>query len=123
MNIISSYVHALDGRLRIKIPEVKNAPPKAREVEQHLKLSPGVDQVSANPVTGNVLILYNPRLIGQEEIILALKELGYLEEGRPQGPGAPGMTQDQGGFLTKVTTTVASTLMEVALSRLVAALI
>ncbi len=123
MNIISSYVHALDGRLRIKIPEVKNAPLKAREVEQHLALSPGVDQVSANPVTGNVLILYNPRLIGQEEIILALKELGYLEEGRTPGVGVSGPTQNPGSFLTKVTTTVASTLMEVALTRLVAALI
>ncbi|MCL6622756.1 MAG: hypothetical protein K6T55_11740 [Syntrophobacterales bacterium] len=123
MNIISSYVHALDGRLRIKIPEVKNAPLKAREVEQHLRLSPGVDEVSANPVTGNVLILYNPRLIGQEEIILALKELGYLEERVPQGSGVPGLTQGQSGFFGKVTTTVASSLLEVALTRLVAALI
>jgi hypothetical protein len=123
VNIISSYVHALDGRLRIKIPEVKNAPLKAREVEQHLRLSPGVDEVSANPVTGNVLILYNPRLIGQEEIILALKELGYLEERVPPGSGVPGLTQSQGGFFGKVTTTVASSLLEVALTRLVAALI
>ena len=123
MNIISSYVHALDGRLRIKIPEVKNAPLKAREVEQHLRLSPGVDEVSANPVTGNVLILYNPRLIGQEEIILALKELGYLEERTPQGPGTLGQTQVQGTFFSTVTNAVASSLLEVALTRLVAALI
>ncbi len=26
MNIVSSYIHALEGRLRIKIPEVKGAP-------------------------------------------------------------------------------------------------
>jgi len=123
VQIISSYVHALDGRLRIKIPEVKNAPLKAREVEHHLKLLPGVEQVSANPVTGNVLILYNPNLISQAEIVLALRELGYLQEQPSQGSKAAGSAQNQDHFLTKVTTTVASALMEAALSRLVAALI
>lgn len=123
VNIISSYVHALEGRLRIKIPEVKGAPLQAREVERHLLLSPGADEVSANPITGNVLILYNPRLIGQGEIILALKELGYLEESPRQRPGTAVPNTSEGGVLGKVTYTVASTLMEVALSRLVAGLI
>ncbi len=123
MKVVSSYIHALEGRLRIKIPEIKGVAPKAREVEQHLMLSPGVDEVSANPVTGNVLILYNPRLLGQEEIILALKELGYLEAPPSQGWGSPTGTADHGGLLGKVTTSVASVLMEVALARLVTALI
>ncbi len=122
MNVISSYVHALEGRLRIKIPEVKGAPLACREVERHLLLSVGVDEVSANPVTGNILILYNPRLIGQEEIILALKELGYLEEGTRRASEA-GDNKVSQVILEKMTTTVATTLMEMALTRLVAALI
>lgn len=118
MNVVSSYVHALDGRLRIKIPEVKGAPVQAREVESHLQLLTGMVEVSANTITGNVLILYNPRLLREDQIIFTLMELGYLEE-------APSRTQEKTGrgAVELVTSTVASTIMEVALSRLVAALI
>lgn len=121
MNVSSSYVHALEGRLRIKVPEVKGAPLKAREVERHVAQAPGVDEVCANPITGSVLILYNPRLIGQEECIFALQEIGCLEESTRQAGGAA--ASDSGGAIGKITTAVASTIMEVALTRLVTALI
>ncbi len=123
MNIISSYVHALEGRLRIKIPEVKGAPPKAREVERHLAACAGVEEVSASPITGSVLVHYNPRLIGQEEIIFAFQEIGYLVEGEPKAPQGSGGNTAQEGTLARVTQAVASTLMEIALSSLVAAII
>jgi hypothetical protein len=115
MKIVSSYVHALEGRLRIKIPEVKGAPYQAREVESHLQLLTGMEEVTANPLTGNVLILYDPTLLREDQIISTLQELGYLEEA-PLGSTGEGMV----GMLTS---TVASTLMEVALTRLVTALI
>ncbi len=123
MNIISSYVHALEGRLRIKIPEVKGAPLKAREIERHLASCAGVEEVSANPITGSVLVLYNPRLIGQEEIIFAFQEIGYLEGSTPRASGGTGGNITHEGTLARVTTAVASTLMEIALSSLVAAII
>jgi copper chaperone CopZ len=122
MNIISSYVHALEGRLRIKIPEVKGAPLKAREIERHLASCPGVEEVTANPITGSVLVLYNPRLIGQEEIVFAFQEIGYLEESPLKAGGTGGNTTHE-GTIARVTTAVASTLMEIALSSLVAAII
>jgi hypothetical protein len=122
MNITSSYVHAVEGRLRIKVPEVKGAPLKAREIEGHLALCPGVEEVSANPITGSVLVLYNPRLIGQEEIILACQEIGYLLETTPQAPRKNGGPNHE-GVVARVATAVASTIMEVALSSLVAAII
>jgi copper chaperone CopZ len=118
MNIVSSYVHALEGRLRIKIPEVKGTPLRAREVENHLQLLTGMNEVSANPITGNVLILYDPRLLREDQIISTLKELGYLVEALPKAQETKGR-----GAVELVTSTIASTLMEVALSRLVAALI
>lgn len=123
MNIISSCVHALEGRLRIKVPEVKGAPLKAREIERHLNQCPGVEEVAANPITSSVLILYNPRLIGQDEIIIGLQELGYLEGGQSKPRGGAGGAAGHEGAIARVTTAVASTLMEVALSRLVAAII
>lgn len=115
MNVVSSYIHALEGRLRIKIPEVKGASLKAREVEQHLQLLTGMEEVSANPLTGNVLILYNSRLLSTREIIGALQDLGYLEEATPPNT--------EKGIVGKLTTSVASSLMEVALTHLVTALI
>ena len=123
MNIVSSYVHALEGRLRIKIPEVKGAPSQAREIERHLTSCAGVEEVTANPITGSVLVLYNPRLIGQEEIIFAFQEIGYLERSTPKPSGGTGGNTAQEGTLARVTHAVASTLMEIALSSLVAAII
>jgi hypothetical protein len=123
MNIVSSYVHALEGRLRIKIPEVKGAPHNGREIERHLGLCAGVEEVSANPITGSVLILYNPRLIGQEEIISAFQEIGYLVDSEPKASGRTGSNIKHEGSLARVTTAVASTIMEIALSRLVLAII
>jgi copper chaperone CopZ len=118
----SSYVHALEGRLRIKIPRVKGAASQAEEVERHLRQSAGVEDVSANPTTGNVLILYNSRLIDQEDIVSSLKEVGYLSHPSHRGSGN-NPPLDPHGVVEKVTSTVAATLMEFALSRLVSALI
>jgi hypothetical protein len=122
MKVNSSYVHALEGRLRLKVPEVKGAPRKAREIERHLAQAPGVDEVSANPVTGSVLILYNPRLISQEEFTLALQEIGCLEELQAQAGGAGPPSRSDSAF-GKMATAVASAVMELALTRLVVALI
>ena len=77
---MSEYIHALDGRLRIKVAEVKGAPSKALEIESQLRQVNGIDHVSANPMTGNILILYDPRRIVQQEIIDALRALGGLQE-------------------------------------------
>jgi copper chaperone CopZ len=123
MNVECSYVHALEGRLRIKIPKVKGAAGRAQEVERHLRQFSGVEEVSANPTTGNVLILYDPRLTEQGQIFSSLQEKGYLTQPNSGGNRANNPAADPQGVVEKVTATVAATLMEVALSRLVGALI
>ncbi len=119
MYATSTYVHALEGRLRIKIPQAKGSPARALEIERHLMSSTGIENVSANPTTGNVLILYNPCLLQQEDIFSALEELGYLDAARLTRIPHP---SGQSGVFEKVTTSMAATLMEVALARLVGAL-
>ena len=116
--VVSTYVHALEGRLRIKLPKIKRATFKAREVERQLQQVTGVEYVSANPTTGNVLILYNPRVIEQRELFSFLIELGYLS----QPMGGSGIT-DSPLAVERTAATVAVTIIEVALSRLVGALI
>lgn len=75
---MNTYVHVLDGRLRIKVPEVKRAPKKAAEVVQGLQERQGITYVRANPTTGNVLVLFEPDSIDTQQIIQALQELGCL---------------------------------------------
>lgn len=123
MVVDSSYVHALEGRLRIKIPKIKGAAGKAQEAEHYLRQFTGVEEVSANPITGNVLVLYNPRLTEQGQIFSFFREKGYLTQPNPGGNRANHPAPVPQGVVEKVTATVAATLMEVALSRLVGALI
>jgi hypothetical protein len=122
MNRSASYVHALNGRLRIKIPGLKGNPFKAQEIENHCSLMTGMQQVSANPVTGSLLFTYDPHLLRQEEIFAVLKELGYFLDSSGQLATLSSAAGSH-GVVEKITTTLASGIMEIALTRLVGALI
>jgi len=76
----SAYFHSLKGRLRIKIVQVKGSPARAAELEGCLLRIGGIKYVKANPITGNVLTLYDHDRIGQAEIIHALQSSGYFTE-------------------------------------------
>lgn len=81
MPVMTDYLHALEGRLRIKVPEVKGSGETAARVEQTLRAVFGVEEVHANPTTGNVLVTYQPELISQNEIIRILRDdLGCFRE-------------------------------------------
>ncbi|MGP8050863.1 MAG: HMA2 domain-containing protein [Desulfobaccales bacterium] len=123
MTVDSAYVHALAGRLRIKIPKVKGAAAKAQELEEHLQELSGIESVSANPVTGNVLVLYNPQRIDQWNIIFSLTDGGYLSQNGVTAGGPVSPPSSPRGVVETVTSVMAATLMEVALSRLVGGLI
>ena len=99
MNRSASYVHALNGRLRIKLPELKGNPMRAQEIENQFNLMTGMQQVSANPVTGSLLFIYDPHLLKQEEICAVLRELGYFRDhsGRPDFFPGFGLRHSRGG--------------------------
>jgi hypothetical protein len=61
--------HFLPGRLRMKSGKVKANIPLAREIERTLAGYNGIHHVEANPVTGSVLVLYEP---GAPEALAAL---------------------------------------------------
>jgi copper chaperone CopZ len=110
---MTDYLHALDGRMRIKINEVKGSTGSATEITRFLLSFHGIDQVNANPLTGNVLILYNTKQISQEDILKLLQEAGYLYRSA-QEPSS------RGEGLVAV---VAKAVMETALQSMVMALI
>jgi hypothetical protein len=110
-----SYLHALEGRLRIKVPEVKGCSRRARDLEQQFKPLSSIEYVSANPVTGNVLFLYDAGRTTTDEIVDAVHAVGYLREAVPLVPKAPEDTV-WSNVLLRATT-------ELALQKFIAALI
>jgi copper chaperone CopZ len=80
---MSSYLHVMDGRLRVKVPETKRSALKARHVEQVILSLSGVIRVTANPTTGNVLVLFDSAQLTHAEILSALKKADYLREYAP----------------------------------------
>jgi hypothetical protein len=62
-------VHALPGRVRLKVAGVKGNPGLAGKVRKKLAAVPGIRQVEANPVTGNVLIHYDHAAIQTAEAL------------------------------------------------------
>ena len=74
----TEYCHILDGRIRIKVPEVKGSHAMAGEVEGELAKLNGVAHVKANPLTGNVLVLFDSQVINHYHVVAVIKDLNCL---------------------------------------------
>jgi len=117
----SPYLHAVDGRIRVKIAGVKGSPERALEIEKQLRWYDGIDHVMANPTTGSVLILYNSECIQQRRIMTALRRLGWLTEpAKAHSSMTAPIRQDVGHRLAE---SLVTTALEFAVKGLVAALI
>jgi hypothetical protein len=67
--------HALPGRVRLKIPRVKENPELARQAQERLSRVPGIRKVKANPATGSLLILYDLAMLASVETLGPLGEI------------------------------------------------
>jgi cation transport ATPase len=123
VKIAAEYVHALEGRIRIKVPEIKGSPVKAGELERQVQCKSGINSIKANPTTGSVLIYYDSQETEQEEIIKAMHGLGYLQSLTAQSFKAPEASAEQNSLMNLVVSSVAQSMMEMALTRLVTAII
>lgn len=122
MELASPYIHALAGRLRIKLATVKGSQTAAVEIEGRLRSHPGIIHVNANPITGNVLILYDHQKLAQHELLDTLRSLGYLREAAASGGN--GGTLSPSPPLGKILAdSLARTTMELAVQGLIRALI
>jgi copper chaperone CopZ len=107
----------MDGRLRVKVSEVKRSVPRARHVEQVIESLPGVTRVTANPTTGNVLVFFDPEQVTHDEILSGLKEAGYLQE------PAPSSFQLTARVVDTVSHAVARSVTEALMERAISALL
>jgi hypothetical protein len=69
------------------------------------------------------LLVYDPQVLSQEDILKFFYELGCFSDAAGQQIGYVVPARQSHGIVEKITTTIASTLMEVALGRLVSILI
>ncbi len=76
---MNCYVHNVPGRLRIKLPGVKERPSKAEAVERLFADREGVAGICANPVTGSVVVRYDEEIVTPEQILNALRIHRFLE--------------------------------------------
>ena len=109
-------LHTLEGRMRLKIREVKGSPAEAIAVESRLREVDGVHHITANPVTGSVLVLYDSGLTGVDEITGTLRAGGYLSDPVPATAADRPIGGGFGHLVLRATT-------EVALQHLIVALI
>ena len=116
---MDSYLHVLDGRLRVKVPEVKRAPRKAAEVVRALQSVAGVTYVQANPTTGSVLVLFDSSHITPAHIVQALRDTGYLTT----AVSTDVQQGTQKGIGQRLTETVVQSLFETAVQRVIMTLI
>ena len=68
----------LDGRIRIKVPEVKGSPAMAGEIESHVAKLEGVAHVKANLLTGSVLVVFDAQVISHYQVFAVITDLTYM---------------------------------------------
>lgn len=73
------YCHHVPGRLRVKIPGLQGEPAEAERVETCLQAIAGVTGVKGNPVTGSVVIFYDPDRTAQDRILSVLQDQGWFD--------------------------------------------
>ena len=56
-------IHAIPGRIRVRIGKVKDNPSLADELQQKLSAIRVIQQAAVNPLTGSILVTYDPRLL------------------------------------------------------------
>jgi hypothetical protein len=74
-------VHHVEGRTRLRVPEHRGETEQLDRLAESLGAVQGVDAVTANPVTGSVLVYH--RLSGPEELEAVARERGLFDLRRP----------------------------------------
>jgi len=69
-----TVVHAIPGRIRLKVPQVRDSPLFANQIEQRLATIPGIQKVTINPLTSSVLVLYDTAVVASPESFQAFAE-------------------------------------------------
>jgi cation-transporting ATPase I len=87
-------LHAIPGRLRVHLPEWSGK----RRIEAHLRQVQGVHSVQANPLTGNILIQYDPTVMNEQSILKEVQAFDLNTTNEPDlEPPPPPVVRDKPG--------------------------
>jgi calcium-translocating P-type ATPase len=93
-------LHALPGRLRVHLAGWEGG--GQRHIEQRLRRLAGVRCVQANPVTGNVLIDYDPQTANEPALLEILRTAPQAADDLPEDqPPPPVVDEPQQGSIRK----------------------
>jgi hypothetical protein len=67
-------VSFIPGRVRLKVSELKDSPEFADKAQRALETVPGIKTIDLNPLTGSVLLTYEPNEITKPESTKVLSE-------------------------------------------------
>ena len=84
------------GRLRVRAETFRVLPEVGEEVAQRVAEEPGVLEARSSPVTGSLLVLYDPRELQLPRLIHLLIRVGGLH-GLAVDPANDWMTRPEGG--------------------------
>ncbi len=93
-------VHTLPGRVRVHVPGWSGR--GQRDLEARLRRTPGVRGAEANPLTGNILIRFDPATTDARALLAAVRPLAPELAGPPEDePTPPPALAERHGALTR----------------------
>ena len=81
---MTHYMHHVPGRLRIRNHLFRGNGPLLGEVRRCFRDAEGISEIKVSPVTGSVLIKYNPDRIASDKILEILQDCEYIDLSRAQ---------------------------------------
>jgi hypothetical protein len=79
---MSYYMHSVPGRLRIKTPFIKGKEQAAKHVEKFFGQINGMLSIASNPVTGSIVINYDPGKVTPRMLLDVFESRGIFDSSK-----------------------------------------
>ncbi len=80
------YMHCVPGRMRLKSPGWKSFPDEGEQARRALQSLPGVRSAAFTPLTGSLVVHFDPHAVLADEITEALSAKGLIDRSRLLSP-------------------------------------
>ncbi len=83
---VVEVLHSIPGRVRFSVPSIRDNEDACHQLEKQLLKADAIQQIRVNPLTGTILILFNPEKIDLATLTGVLVKLLGLEEAIEERP-------------------------------------
>lgn len=89
-------LHTITGRVRVHVPGWTGQ--GKQQIEAQLRQLDGVRRLQANPVTGTILVTFDPAILGEQTILQTVQKLDLEHLNRqPAAPASPHVSREKRG--------------------------